>query len=266
MGILAPCSFVSWHLGAVPGNFRADLHFDTWQPAKRPMSSSFDVAKDLGQAPGTAVAAMALDVAQHDALLRWVVDCACGAAARGPAWWDVTGTSLWYGTSVLDGRLEPALVSYSGTIGLPRKASSLPSALPVAPSGETGGEPRGGIRASDDAYFVLLNENPRNILLRNPRLADAFSIQPDGRPACLQYLWQQQGSDNRKCRNQPALVYDGTQAQCQQQAEASGHLFFSWRDGAASGTTACFTTSSCDNPIEGTNFEWHIFAYACVSP
>jgi len=72
----------------------------------------------------------------------------------------------------------------------------------------------------------------------------------------------QDGAPMRKCPEQPSRLKSGvTRDECAALATEAGHPFFSWRDGSVAGSTACFTSHSCDSPIEGTTNAWHLFKW-----
>ena len=73
-------------------------------------------------------------------------------------------------------------------------------------------------------------------------------------------MWAQCGGPNRKCIGNGVREYVvADRAECEQDALDEGHGFYQYVEEE----NMCWTVASCEDPVEGTGWDWRIYGEDC---
>ena len=72
-------------------------------------------------------------------------------------------------------------------------------------------------------------------------------------------LWGQCGGSNRKCEEESNKNDIGDRVACEEIAKNAGHQFYQYSEDRG----ICHSVASCENPKEGTSWDWRIYGQEC---
>jgi hypothetical protein len=138
--------------------------------------------------------------------------------------------------------------------------------------GSSGGRRRGVGGGAGAKIYALCEDtapSPPPTIMPTPEPTTSPTPEPTTVPPTVTDLdladstWSQYLEDHMKCEK-TAGTYGLTQAECQAQAEAAGHDYYSYKlvdERSGDMTNQCFTSADCSSPLSNTANVWKIYHY-----